>query len=64
MITKPYRKRYAKRPHGRSMAYPPGGEDVLRLCDAVDRLQRLVRDIQRELPVDRQNEVERRLWRI
>ena len=64
METAEYRVKYAKRPHGRNMAYPPGGRDVIRLCDGVDALKRLIRDIQMELPTDRQNEVERRLWNI
>lgn len=62
--TKPFREKYAKRKQGRNMAYPPGGADVNRLCDAVERLMRLVREIQTELPTDGQNEVERRLWYI
>lgn len=62
MDTRQYREKYAKRQHGRNMAHPPGGADVMRLCDAVDRLTRLVREIQAELPTDGQNEVERKLW--
>lgn len=64
MDTKPFRDKYAKREHGRNLAYPPGGADVHRLCDAVDRLTRLVREMQADLPTDGQNEVERRLWYI
>ena len=64
METDEYRVKYAKRPHGRNTAFPPGGRDVIRLCNAVDDLKRLVRDIQLNLPTDRQNEVERRLWNI
>lgn len=62
--TKPFREKYAKREHGRNMAYPPGGADVHLLCDAIERLTRLVRDMQAGLPTDVQNEVERRLWNI
>jgi hypothetical protein len=62
--TKPFRDKYAKRVHGRNLSYPAGGADVHRLCNAVDRLTRLVRDLQAELPTDQQNEVERRLWNI
>lgn len=62
--TKPYRQKYAKRPAGRYMAYPPGGADVKRLCDAIELLTRLVRDIQSGLPTEQQNEVERQLWHI
>jgi hypothetical protein len=46
------------------MAYPPGGADVKRLCDAIELLTRLVRDIQSGLPTEQQNEVERQLWHI
>ena len=64
MDTRSYRKKYAKREHGHNMAYPPGGADVIRLCDAVDQLLAIVRDIQMILPTEGQNDVERRLWRI
>ena len=64
--TKRFRDKYAKRQYGSNLfdRYPPGGVDVIRLCDAVDRLTRLVREIQAELPTDLQNEVERKLWSI
>ena len=65
METVEYRLKYAKKKHGRGhMAYPPGGRDVIRLCDGVDALKQLISDIQMDLPTDRQNEVERRLWNI
>lgn len=61
--TNAYRVKYARRPHARGVsALPAGGADVLRLCEAVDALMRLVRDIQRQLPTDEQNAIERRLW--
>ena len=62
METAEYRVKYAKRPHGKNMAYPPGGRDVIRLCDCVDALILLVREMQIDLPTDRQNDVERKLW--
>jgi len=62
MTTTVYRRKYAKRQRGALIAYPAGGQDVYRLCQSVDSLERLVREIQRELPTDRQNDVERRLW--
>jgi len=66
MDTRTFREKYKKRPYGSDLfdRYPAGGEDVIRLCDTVDRLMRLVREIQAELPTDGQNEVERKLWNI
>ena len=66
METQQYREKYKKRPFGNNLfdRFPPGGADVYRLCDAIDRLQQLVRDIQVKLPTDDQNEVESRLWNI
>ena len=63
METKHYREKYGKRPYGSNLfdRYPPGGADVNRLCDAVDRLTLLVRDMQRAVPADMQNEIERRM---
>jgi len=63
-MTKQLRAKYRKRPYGNNVfdRYPPGGEDVIRLCDLCERLERLVRDCQRQLPTDQQNEIERRLW--
>lgn len=62
--TKPYRQKYEKRKHGRTIAHPPGGGDVIRLCDAVDSLIQLVREIQAELPINAQAEVQRKLLEI
>ena len=66
MDTKSYRKKYAKKSFGKDVFFrhPPGGADVIRLCDAVDRLIQIVREIQFDLPTEEQNEVERKLWNI
>ena len=66
MDTRPYREKYAKRHYGSNLfnRYPPGGADVIRLCDAVDRLTKIIRECQAELPTDAQNDVERKLWGV
>jgi hypothetical protein len=52
--TRPFRKKYKKRHYGSNLfdQYPAGGADVIRLCDAVDRLTRIVREIQAERRFD------------
>ncbi|MFH2047746.1 MAG: hypothetical protein ABIK92_21685 [Pseudomonadota bacterium] len=39
-----YREKYKKRKHGNHMAYPPGGVDVVRLCNFVAQLLNLPED--------------------
>ena len=43
---------------------PPGGEDVIRLCNLCDRLETLVRQCQHQLPADKQDEIETQLWSV
>jgi hypothetical protein len=64
--TKAYRKKYARRQYGNNLfdRYPPGGADVIRLCDTVDALTAIVRDCQRRMCAEDQNEIERKLWGI
>ena len=56
---KSYKEKYAKRQDcaGRRK-YPAGGEDVSDLCMAINNLLILVRKLQCQLPVYKQNEVE------
>lgn len=58
------RKKYAKRSYPSGQRYPPGRKDVLRLCDLAQHLETIVRDLQRALPADQQNEIERKLWAL
>ena len=44
--------------------YPPGGGDVTRLCDVVDRLEGIVRSMQHKLDKEQQNEIEKMLWNV
>jgi len=43
-----YRRKYQARMHGGHMKLPPGGADVLALCDTVDRLAALLADVMRD----------------
>ena len=43
-----YRRKYAPRMHGGHMKLPPGGADVLALCDTVDRLAALLAGVMRD----------------
>ena len=40
---------------------PAGGRDIIYLCDVIDELEGLLRDIQQYSPVNVQNTIERRL---
>jgi len=63
--TSEYRAKYCRRhlPNG-GVAHPAGGHDVLRLCNAIDRLTSIVRDLQCQVSTETQNEVERKLWEV
>lgn len=52
MDTTHYRKKYAKQKRGNHEAYPPGGADVMRLCDAVDALVLLINETKASIPPD------------
>lgn len=60
--TKKLRAKYAKKKTRNGvMQFPAGGQDVYELCDAVDSLRGLLRDIQRRVPIELQNEIETRM---
>lgn len=64
-LTKCMREKYRAKQIGSSIfdRRPAGGNDVVLLCDAVDRLESLVRDLQRRTEnADEQNRIERELW--
>lgn len=63
-MTKHYREKYAPRPHGKQMAHPPGGRDVLQLCDVVDALEQLVLDAEGLVDTAAAKEIALRLWAI
>lgn len=62
-VTRRLREKYQMRPYGSQghYRYPAGGEDIVRLCDLADDLLVIVRWAQRKLPVEQQNEMERKL---
>jgi hypothetical protein len=62
--TRGLRLKYLHKPYGSGLfsRRPPGGDDVIQLCDLCDRLESIVRDCQRRLPNEQQNEIEGRLW--
>jgi len=41
---------------------PAGGKDIIYLCDVIDELEGILRDIQHSLPVSVQNIIERQLF--
>ena len=43
-----YRRKYQARMHGGHMKLPPGGADVIALCDTVDRLAALLAGVMRD----------------
>lgn len=52
--------KYSKRENCRGIEkYPTGGKDIAKLCNLVRNLENIIRNLQRELPVDKQNIVER-----
>lgn len=61
-MTKRMREKYQKQSDslGR-LRYPSGGEDVIKLCDAVDSLAWLLRRAQVDLSTVQKNEIERNL---
>lgn len=66
-ITKRMRDKYRAKQIGGGIfdRRPAGGNDVISLCDAVDRLESLVRDLQRRsATAEEQNRIERELWSI
>lgn len=56
-----YQKRHAA--SGR-LFFPPGGADIMRLCDISERLLAIVRELQHAQDTAGQNETERKLWVI
>jgi hypothetical protein len=63
-LTRHMREKYRSKSYGNGLfnRRPPGGEDVIRVCDLADRLEQIVRTMQHQLPTDQQNEIERQLW--
>jgi len=61
-MTKEMRKKYAlvADSAGR-LRRPAGGNDVIYLCDVIDELESILRDVQHSSPVSVQNTIERRL---
>lgn len=70
-LTRSMREKYQPRERrdglggqGLFRAFPPGGRDIHTLCDAIDKLERLVRREQGAASVDRMNEIERELFTV
>lgn len=64
-MIKALRKKYELKPdYIHRMRRPAGGNDVIMLCDVIDELEGLLRDIQHISPTDTQNIIERRLFAI
>ena len=60
-----YRKKYEKKMDSAGrMRFPAGGEDIHKLCNAIEHLLAIIRSVQTQLPIEGQNEVERRLWMV
>ena len=55
-----YRRKYAARMHGGHMKLPPGGADVIALCDTVDKLTAMLAGAMKANPVKVGNEREGR----
>lgn len=63
--TTSYREKYTPRIKRNGVkAFPPGGRDVIRLCVQLERMEALVRELQRDMLVSNQNEIESRLFLI
>ena len=62
-MTKSMRKKYAPvvESAGR-LRLKAGGKDIIYLCDVIDELEGIVRDIQHSSPIPVQNTIERRLF--
>ena len=62
-ITREMRKKYApvEDSAGR-LRRPAGGRDIIYLCDVIDKLEGILRDVQHSSPVSVQNTIERRLF--
>ena len=61
-ITCEMRKKYAPVADSAGrLRRPAGGRDIIYLCDVIDELEGLLRDIQQYSPVNVQNTIERRL---
>ena len=64
-LTQQMRLKYQRRTLANGIErLPPGGNDVLLLCDHAEALERIIREIQTKLTTAEQNEVERRLWNL
>lgn len=57
-VRKKYQKRHAA--SGR-LFFPPGGSDIMLLCDISERLLAVVRELQHGQDAEGQNETERKL---
>ena len=64
MISSYMRNKYAKRKHGRNMSYPPGGGDIVLLCDVVDSLKKFAVDLISTRPADERDGLDWRLTQI
>ena len=65
-MTSDMRKKYAPKPVSATdplgcLRCPAGGRDIIYLCDVIDELEGILRDIQRSSTVDVDNAIERRL---
>jgi len=58
------RNKYAKRKHGLYMSYPPGGGNIVLLCDVVDSLEQLAIDLISTRPADERDGLDCRLTHI
>ena len=60
IITREIRKKYAPVADSAGrLRRPAGGRDIIYLCDVIDELESLLRDIQQYSPVNVQNTIER-----
>ena len=46
------------------MRFPAGGEDIHRLCNAIEHLLAILRTAQAQLPIESQNDIEQRIWTV
>jgi len=62
-MTSAMRKKYASVADSAGrLRRPAGGKDIIYLCDVIDELEGILRDVQHSSPVNVQNSIERRLF--
>ena len=62
-MTRAMRKKYAPVTDTQTRVWrPAGGRDIVYLCDVIDELEGILRDIQHSSPVSVHNAIERQLF--